>query len=193
METNKTLIVPIGISGSGKSTYFNKRLLIDFPKIAERLNELNLSVADIVVCPDEIRKEILGSVNDQTNGSMIWKIAGERVHGKLHKIGLAIIDGVNTHGGGRNKFLKNYKNTKKIALIFRPKIDLCFERITNDISNNVDRSNVPLEAIQRQLKSFKSSVIRDEKWDGLWNNSIKEKITKNLMEEKRFHEVRFID
>ena len=193
MKTNKTLIVPIGISGSGKSRYFNKRLLIDFPEIAKRLNELNLSVEDIVSCPDEIRKEVLGNVNDQSNGALIWEIAKERVIEKLSKIGYAIIDGVNTHGGTRNKFLKDFKNTRKIALVFRPKIDVCFERISNDIKNNVNRSNVPLESIKRQYSNFKNSLIRDEKWDGLWNKTIKEKIVKNLTEERKFHEVRFID
>lgn len=196
MKKRKTLIMSVGISGSGKSTYFKKRLLKDFPEIAERLEELNLTVEDIVVCPDLIRKELYGDINAGHFGDesyKAWCVAEERLRERLKNYGYAVIDGINTHGGLRNKFVKRFKNTTKIAIVFRPQIDLYFERIQNDIKNNVDRVVLTYEAMEHQLKAFKNSVIRDQKWDGLWTKAIKEKITKNLTEERRFHEVRFVD
>jgi len=185
----KTLFMPIAISGSGKSTYFKNKFLNDFPYVKNYLQDNNINVFDIISCPDEIRKEILGDINDQSNGFLIWKTAKERLFEILSKYDYAIIDATNTNGKSRKQFLKNFKNYNLIGLVFKPDIDICNERIQNDLNQKIDRSAVPYNVLQRQLSQFKHSVIKDDKWDGLWNNNIKKNIIENLIE---FNEIKFI-
>lgn len=63
------LVVLVGPSYSGKSTVckFFKRYY----------KEQGLPI--YVVCPDDIRKELLGDASDQSNGKMIFETAYERV------------------------------------------------------------------------------------------------------------------
>ena len=188
-----TLFAPIGLSGSGKSFYFKNKFLYDFPDVAEKLDQLGLSVSDITACPDLIRKEIFGDINKGHTGYdafTAWKIAEDRVRKYLNEYGFAIIDGVNVHGGGRNKFIKNF-NVYKVAIVFRPDVDLSFKRIQKDIENSVERVDVSFEVILRQLDNFKRSVVGNSEWDGLWNQKIKKQIATKLS--THFDRIEFIN
>lgn len=63
------LVVLVGPSYSGKST------VREFFKRYYKMQELPI----YIVCPDDIRKELLGDASDQSNGKMIFETAYERV------------------------------------------------------------------------------------------------------------------
>lgn len=63
------LLVLVGPSYSGKST------VCEFFKRYYKEQELPM----YVICPDNIRKELLGDASDQSNGKMIFETAYERV------------------------------------------------------------------------------------------------------------------
>ena len=63
------LVVLVGPSYSGKST------VCEFFKRYYKEQELPM----YVICPDDIRKELLGDAGDQSNGKMIFETAYERV------------------------------------------------------------------------------------------------------------------
>ena len=68
------LVVLVGPSYSGKST------VCEFFKRYYKEQELPM----YVICPDDIRKELLGDASDQSNGKMIFETAYERVDKALN-------------------------------------------------------------------------------------------------------------
>ena len=68
------LFVLVGPSYSGKST------VCEFFKRYYKEQELPM----YVICPDDIRKELLGDAGDQSNGKMIFETAYERVDKALN-------------------------------------------------------------------------------------------------------------
>lgn len=136
-------IIPVGISGSGKSSWIKSQ------------TDSNTKV----VSPDDIRREILGSVNDQSRGSEIFNIAYQRVIDALNTKNSVIFDATNVSSSDRRNMLKYIKNNVNIdfdayAKIFDVNPDITKERIKKDIEAGVDRSNVPPEAIDRQYEKF---------------------------------------
>ena len=184
----RKLYFTIGISGSGKSYYFNNSFLYDFSDVAKILTEKGLTLADIKVCPDDIRREVCGDVSDMSRDSYVWKLAEKRVKENLDEYGLALFDAVGA-GKSRKKFLKKF-NADKIALVFKPDAKLSISRITNDINEGVDRSKVPAVAVYGQLKAFKNNVINDPNWDGIWSKTTENKINEKL--DSEFKEVFFV-
>ena len=190
-EKDQTLIMLIGISGSGKSFYLKNKILKDLLFINDILIDNNISLKDIIVCPDDIRREVTGNVSDISNDYKVWLIVKERTNKKLKYYGISILDATNVYGKGRKDFLDNFNLQKKIAIVFKPDRKLSKDRISNDILNKVDRSNVPEEAIERQFNRYKSGVVGDDKWKGEWNYDVKNKIINNLSEQ--FDEILFSD
>ena len=133
------LLCSIGISGSGKSTYFSK-----YSK-------------ESIICPDEIRKEF-GDVSSQKNNAIVWKLAKERVITRLTNDLDTIFDSTCTNSKLRGQFLQDIpNNVEKIAIVFPlPDLDIAYDRVTKDIDNGVDRSNVPKAVIERQIIQFKN-------------------------------------
>lgn len=136
-------VIPVGISGSGKSTWINSQ------------TDSNTKV----VSPDDIRREVLGTVNDQSRGSEIFKIAYQRVVDALNAGNSVIFDATNVSSSDRREMLKYLKNNVNVdfdayAKIFDVNPDISKERIKKDIEAGVDRSNVPPEAIDRQYQKF---------------------------------------
>ena len=171
----KALILLIGISGSGKSFYLKNKFLKDFPEF----NSLNIS--DVIVCPDNIRKEFTGDISNHTKELAVWAAVKERLNEKLDKYDLAILDATNL--SERGKTTKGLKYDTKIGIVFPAKPDLSKERILNDLNEKVDRSNVPDEAIDKQFLKFKRSIIGNEHWDEIWNEPVRKKIREHLKKE----------
>jgi hypothetical protein len=184
----KTLFMTIGISGTGKTRYFKKKLSEKFPEIKKKIGKS--SINDVIVCPDEIRKEVKGDINN-TNNNRIWEIVEQRTKQILKKYGICIVGGVNT-SLKRNKFLDKVtdKNTDKISLVFKPNVEISKKRIKKDIENNIDRSDVPDIILKKQYQEFKKTVINDDNWNGEWDNNIKKTITKNL--KNKFNKIYFV-
>lgn len=75
----KILYVTIGISGSGKSTYLNK----NFNK-------------DVIISPDNIRRDLTGDINNQTQNKLIWEsMVPELIIQKLNKYNEVALDATN--------------------------------------------------------------------------------------------------
>lgn len=143
-----TFVMAIGLSGSGKSTVLRQVYL-----------------PEAIIEPDAIRREMTGSVSDQSKDFAVWKETAKRVNDNLEKMGLAVLDATNTKSALRTQFLKNIpEGVRKIAIVFEPQgtdeeiIDKLYKRIQKDLKNKKDRSDVPREVIVRQYEQFKNGI-----------------------------------
>ena len=140
--------MPVGISGSGKSTYLRSNF-----------------DPDVIVEPDAIRKEITGSTSDQSRDREVWEEVLKRVLITLDTKNICILDATNTKSSLRTQFLKQLPaGTHKVALVFEPKgtdekvVDELHGRIQKDLDAGKDRAVVPKEVIARQLRQFKNGL-----------------------------------
>jgi predicted kinase len=146
-QTQPTMYVTIGISGSGKSTYINK----------------HFDQKDIV-SPDDMRYELTGNVSDQSQNRHIWaNIVPEQLMSKLKTNGVVLLDATNLNVFNTNNLLNLIKadvpNLKLVALVWKPNSAISKSRIQADIDNKVNRSNTPHAIIDRQEQEF----IKNEK------------------------------
>ncbi|NPV13057.1 MAG: AAA family ATPase [Ignavibacteria bacterium] len=185
----KKLYFSIGISGTGKSTYYKNQFLIDFPEVANFLKERGMTLESIKVCPDDIRREVCGDVSDISRDNYVWELADSRMKKNLDVYGYCVFDSTGVSASGR-KFLKKYTDVQKVAIVFEPNIELSKERILKDISEGVDRSKVPMFVVDRQFESFKNNVVGDTNWNKIYDDEAKRKIIFHLGSE--FSEVKFV-
>jgi predicted kinase len=109
---------------------------------------------DIIVSPDNIRREFTGNISDHSQEVRVWNEVRKRVNSALESVGEAVLDATNVDSGLRGKFLKNYPGVEKIALVFRTNPEVAKQRVAKDLSGNVDRSAVPPEVIDNQYKKL---------------------------------------
>ena len=146
------LILPIGISGSGKSTWISS---LDKNKYT-------------IISPDEIRKELTGDVSDNSRNIEIFKIVDDRILEALKKGDKVILDATNLNTTFRRLMITNLKSLYPILDIRYKLLDvdpeIAKQRIANDISNKVDRSKTPDEIIDLQYQQYLQSKldIKDE-------------------------------
>lgn len=135
----KRLYVTIGISGTGKSTYLKKHF-------DDR----------VIVCPDDIRKELLGDISNQSDQVIVWATATKRIKDTLDKYGEAVLDATNVNAKYRRGFLTPFKkpDIETIALVFTPDANISKTRVKKDVEKGKDRSEVPPNVIDKQLKDF---------------------------------------
>jgi predicted kinase len=145
-QLHKIFYMPVGISGSGKSRILH-----------------SVFEEKVIIEPDQIRKELTGSVSDQSRDREVWELALARVKKSLEKEGVAVLDATNTKSSLRTQFLKELPaDTHKIAIVFQPKgtdeeiVDKLHGRILGDLHAGKDRSDVPKEILQKQLKQFQN-------------------------------------
>ena len=134
----------------------------------------------VLVCPDDIRREVNGNTSDQSNGAKVFKIAYDRtkkalLNGKDVYFSATNLVSVNTMD--MVKFLLEDIPAKDLSIIFYIltdsfKPELCFERVTHDLENGIDRSNVPEDVIKKQHQRFNSMV-----------NNINKGVLKNFLNE----------
>ena len=132
------IIVPIGISGSGKTRLYNMRY-----------SDLTL------VSPDLIRKELTGSISDQRKNREVF----EEVD--LVKKGESFFyDATNVNSEFRKKFVEQFRGTdvKVIYVVLPADMQVSYMRIKQDLKNNVDRSRVPFEVLIRQKGFYNQSI-----------------------------------
>jgi predicted kinase len=128
----------IGISGSGKSTWVEKR-----------------KDNYVIVCPDQIRKEIGGYISNMNNEVKVWKLVEKRVVKAIKKNQDVILDSTMCKSEKRKEFLEKLPgNCMKIAKVFNIDLEDAQRRVRNDILNNLDRSYVPMEIIEKQFLNF---------------------------------------
>lgn len=131
------LVMAIGISGSGKSSYIKKHFH-----------------PDTVVTPDEIRKQMTGDISNHSMEPQVWSEVSKRVTQSLKDNGVAVLDATNVDSGLRLKFLKNYPSAEKIALVFKVDPEVAKSRIAKDLEKGTDRSRVPPEIVDKQYKKL---------------------------------------
>jgi len=143
----KTLVQLIGVSGAGKSTWIK--------------NNKSKWLNTIVICPDEIRKELTGNVSDQSKNKEVFELTKILTIYNLKKGNNVILDATNLDTIYRIPFandVSNEVNFNKIALIFYVSIEEAKQRIKKDIENNVDRANVPDDIIESQYQKYMNSL-----------------------------------
>ncbi len=144
-------IIPIGISGSGKSTWVNSLANQGF----------------VVVSPDAIRKELSGDISDQTRNGEVFTIANQRSVDALNNGDNVIFDATNVKSKDRRNLLNHLKDNVSIefnayAKIFDSNPDISNMRISKDIENGVDRSNVLPADINRQYQAYLANIDKVE-------------------------------
>jgi predicted kinase len=142
----KALLISIGISGSGKS-YLKDKLEVEFSSLKN-------------VEPDDIRRHKFGSVNDQSNGGLVFKIAGDMINRSLEKDdSITYFNATNTNWKRIVKFVLDLNKEPEIPVIFiimqdSINLDICQKRVSKDIEDGADRSNVPMDIIEKQHDNF---------------------------------------
>lgn len=149
ISTKNYIVLPIGISGSGKSTWIKVMLEYDD----------NLKV----ISPDDIRREITGTVSDQTKNGEVFRIAYDRVVNAMNNGNSVIFDATNIRSRERRSLLAYidenvYSDVNAYAKIFDVDPEICKDRIKKDIMDGVDRSNVSDEVIDKQYTYFKNNL-----------------------------------
>lgn len=147
------LIIPIGISGSGKSRLYN------------------LNYQDYVkICPDDIRKELTGSISDQSKNKEVFELAQKRIDDCIANDKNVFYDATNINTEYRKKFVNKYKetNVRIVYVILPADVNISYQRIKNDLDNKVDRSKVSYQVLLRQYEMYKetlNSQFKDENVD----------------------------
>ena len=145
-NTNIKFLIPIGISGSGKSKWI-----------------ASLGDGYAIISPDDIRRELTGDVSNQTRNREVFEIAIDRAINTLNMLTNVVFDATNVTSRERRKMLNHIRNNVVVdftayAKVFDVDPEICKARIKKDIDNGVDRSNVPPEAIDKQYLKFNSGL-----------------------------------
>lgn len=137
------LVLPIGISGSGKSYIYNK----DYKDCVQ-------------VSPDLIREELTGSISNQSKNKEVFQLAFERVDYYLNNGKDVFFDATNVNKSQRKNFTDKYIGTdvNVIYVVLPADIDLSWKRIRSDIREKKNRSDVPYFALVRQKEQYDKSL-----------------------------------
>ena len=137
------IIVPIGISGSGKSRLYTMRY-----------SDLTL------VSPDLIRKELTGSISDQKKNKEVFEEVDRRVADLVKKGESFFYDATNVNTEFRKKFVEQFRGTdvNVIYVVMPADMQVSYMRIKQDLKNKVDRSKVPFEVLIRQKGFYNQSL-----------------------------------
>lgn len=124
-------ICAIGISGCGKTTFGN---------ILKKENS-NL----VIVCPDDIRKELTDDISDQSQNGKVWNICYSKVIHNLQDGRDVYLSATNLSKDGLKYLFKlaEKANAEIEVVAFEDSRDweLCYSRVKKDIDNGIDRSN----------------------------------------------------
>lgn len=140
------IIVPIGISGSGKS-----KLYLD------EFKDKGFSL----VCPDNIRKKMTGDISDQSKNKEVFEWAQCCIDYCVNLNRDVFYDATNLNKKLRKKFVNQYKDNPDVEIhyyVLPANIEISNERIQKDLSNNIDRSKVPYNVIERQMSMYNDTI-----------------------------------
>lgn len=138
MENCSAITMMVGVPGSGK-TEMAKYLL----KNAENT---------VYISSDEIRKEIFGNDNDQSDNIKVFNVFYDRLKQALKGNKNALLDATNISIKARKRVFETTKNLKKLvnvtAFVVNTDPAICFER------NTKRERVVPKEVIERMLRGY---------------------------------------
>lgn len=144
------IIIPIGISGSGKSKLYKKRY-----------SDLAL------VSPDIIRKEINGNRVDNRFSDEVKNTINSKINELVEKGESFFYDNTNVNPRRRMELVNQFCDRDDIEIIYvilPADIEKSYARITEDLKNNVDRADVPYSSLERQYEQYQKTM--ESNFDG---------------------------
>ena len=113
-----------------------------------------------LLSPDLIRKELTGNISDQSKNKEVFDEVDRRVDMMVKKGESFFYDATNVNSEFRKKFVNRFRGTdiKIIYVILPSDVEASYKRIKNDLINNIDRSDVPLKALERQMDLYNQSL-----------------------------------
>ncbi len=152
-----TLYVTLGISGCGKSTWTTKN-----------------GKGKIVINPDSIRKELTGSVSDQTRNAEVFSLAYRRTRDALHNGISVVFDSTALNSKTRKELLDIARQEKSNANLYVFEDSgfptICRNRVIKDMHDEVDRADTTRQdIIDRQFQAYKAAMesIQTESWTSI--------------------------
>ena len=145
----QNIILPIGTSGSEKSTWIKSFI--------KNTNEY------IVISPDEMRIEFTGNINDKSKDDLIYEIINIIVPNIIWKQKKSvIIDATNLQKERRRNFINKmnflFPNICIKYKLFELNPELAKSRIKNDIESGIKRANVSDATIERHALLYKEML-----------------------------------
>ena len=148
------LNVGIGISGAGKSTFFSP--------FAENGYK--------IICPDEIRKKICKSVNDQKVFAIAFKELETAFRNRMN----VVFDATNLSISSLNKILHIFNAIKgeKVLHIYLFEIsrkpEICKERCRVDIESKIDRADTAsVEGLHEKMSEKYVKLVDSDEFQNL--------------------------
>ena len=138
------IIMPIGISGSGKTRLYKMRY-----------SDLTL------VSPDLIRKEMTGDISDQSKNREVFQEVDRRVKELVRNDESFFYDATNLNPDLRKRFVNKFRgkdNIKIVYVVLPADMMVSRQRIMDDLGNKVERAKVPSEVLARQYGMYRSSI-----------------------------------
>ena len=159
-EITPDVILPIGTSGSGKSTFIKS------------LPQENL----VVIEPDAMRVEFTGDMNDKSKDKEIYQEAAKRAITAIKQGKLVVFDTTNLTKDKRLPFIEAIKkeipnaNIQYKLMELNP--ELAKQRIKAQIERGENRANVPDSTIDRHAESYEQMLedIKSEPVSNYENN-----------------------
>ena len=155
-NTKTDVILPIGTSGSGKSTFIKS------------LPQENL----VVISPDDMRVEFTGDINNKSKDKEIYEEAAKRAVAAIQQGKQVVFDTTNLTKDKRRPFIEAIKkaipnaNIQYKLMELNP--ELAKQRIKAQIARGENRANVSDETIDRHAESYKQ-MLEDIKSEGITN------------------------
>jgi predicted kinase len=143
----------VGVPGSGKSTWAEKFVF-------------RCDASFTIVSSDAIRKQVTGSVNDQSRNVEVWDVILNQCQGLLANGRNVILDATNTNTEKRRQFVKQLPRCQRLLKTFAINKSIAKSRIARDVQCGVDRADVPDAVIDVMYRQFQDSLVslRDEDW-----------------------------
>jgi len=137
------LIMPVGISGSGKSTKMKK-------------------IKGTIVSPDNIRLELTDKMGDQSRNKEVFELAHKRADKLLSKGKDVIFDATNVHPLSRKELYELAKKNKTTTdvYLFKTPVPLAASRIKKRAE--AGGLDVPISVLKRQKRILGSQNIKEE-------------------------------
>lgn len=157
VNTLADVILPIGTSGSGKSTW---------------IKSVNTNNQFVIIEPDAMRVEFTGNINDKSKDSEIYVEAANRAIQAIKNGKQVIFDTTNLTKEKRRPFINAIKKALPNANIqyklmpLNP--ELAKQRIKAQIARGENRANVSDETIDRHAESYKK-MLEDIKSEDISN------------------------
>ena len=146
------LIMSMGISGCGKTTYGEK--------LKDKIPNLK------IICPDDVRK-MFGDISDQSRNADVFKIINEQLHASLSRGDNVYYSATNLGKKDWNRMASLCKehNTDLIIVVFLTsfRADICMARVRGDLDCGIERSNTLVRnegktIIEYQAERFRSAM-----------------------------------